>query len=87
MNKKGQVGDVLLLLFIGLVLGLSLGFLISNALADNLPPSDETVNDICKNLSGGNSTQGYIDGNGKLICIVPSYDHTTNIIIKTVGDE
>ncbi len=51
--------------------------------------SQETADDICRQLTGNESAVGedtYNDGirrnSGKLICVTPSYDATQNIVFK-----
>lgn len=47
--------------------------------------SDETAFDLCKNITNSTAVEPSVE-NGKLICTIPSYDHTTNIIVKQAGD-
>lgn len=47
--------------------------------------SQDTANDICHNLTG-NSASTASNKDFKLVCEIPSFDHTTNIIIKNNGD-
>ena len=60
---------------------------------DDIGINQETGNDICVNLTGDinaiaiDSKCDGIQGNsGKLICEVPSFDSTTNIIVKGAGE-
>lgn len=48
--------------------------------------ANETLNDVCHNLTNNNSSVGSVS-NGKIVCEIPSSDHTTNIIIKTAGED
>lgn len=70
---SGLLGGV----FIGLVIGM---YMIPSPF--NL--SNDTLNDICHNL-GFNDSVAHSE-NGKLICEVPSYDSTTNIILRKAGE-
>lgn len=47
--------------------------------------SQETGNDVCLHLTGNQSIASEL--NGKLICETPSYDSTTNIIVRTNGEK
>lgn len=47
--------------------------------------SKETKNDICLHLT--NQTSVFHVEHGKLICEVPSYDSTTNIIVRKTGEK
>ena len=47
--------------------------------------SEKTLQDICNNLTNNTASKPSIDIDGRLICEVPSFDHTTNIIIKPAG--
>ena len=60
---------------------------------DDIRLNQETGNDICINLTGDmsaiaiDSMNDGVQGNsGKLICEVPSFDSTTNIIVKGAGE-
>lgn len=79
--------------FIILLLGFFLGFLAmiltATALGDlqeggSVLISNETATDICKQLTNSTDVHAY-DKDWKLICEVPSYDHTMNIIIRPSG--
>ena len=49
--------------------------------------SQEVADDVCKQITGNESAIAKEDGSkiygGKLFCIIPSYDETQNIIIKS----
>lgn len=47
--------------------------------------SYETKKDICVNLTNNSAAEPSVE-NGKLICEVPSYDSTTNIIVRKAGE-
>lgn len=49
--------------------------------------SEPTVIDICINLSGNENARPVWNGDGTLECEIPSFDHTTNIIIRPAGQE
>ncbi len=66
------------------VFGIFLGTIIES---HDIGISQETGDDICKNLTGNQSAVAYeiFEDNyrtGKLGCDIPSYDSTQNIIIK-----
>lgn len=78
----------LIIFIILMVIGLWVGVLILALMdlkitdASSLRLSEETLNDICYNLTNNSASVGEsIDE--KLICKIPSYDHTQNIIIKS----
>ena len=75
-------------LLIGLLFGawfvLVIIAIIFNTIFVNI--SQETADDICKNLTG-NETVKATDEGGKLICEVPDYDSTLNIVIRKAGEE
>lgn len=48
--------------------------------------SEETATEICINLTNNSAAIG-TTLDGKLICEVPSYDSTRNIIIKKIGED
>lgn len=79
--------------FMGFGFGIIFGVLMimiviffTNLLEPSLDISQETANDICKNLTNQSSSIGSVE-EGKLICETPSYDSTQNIIIKSNGEE
>lgn len=45
-------------------------------------PSQETLDDICVSITHNSVTIGHMD-NHKIVCELPSYDHSTNIIVHT----
>jgi len=71
----------------GIAIGVVLGSIIVCVIGsfNSFILSSETATDICKNLVNDTavvpSTQ-----NGKLICTIPSYDSTTNIIVRKAGE-
>lgn len=87
----GDLAFALFLLFIGLFFGFlftAIGFG-----SQGIDISQATANDICVQLTG-NETAIAKDSwdtdaaiGGKLICIIPSFDSTQNIIIKSNQDE
>lgn len=46
------------------------------------PIAPQTLKDICKNLTNNTATDYKITIDGKLHCEIPTYDHTSNIIIE-----
>ncbi len=80
--------DVMFIVFVGVmmfVFGLMIGETFGS---QDISISQETGDDICRNLTGNESSVAYeiFDNNnyktGKLGCDIPSYDSTQNIIIK-----
>ena len=67
-----------------LIIGIIFGFIIYKLNQNILSVS--TLNDICTNLTNKTSINGSVK-DGKLICTMPSYDHTNNIIIKYNNEE
>ena len=73
------------------LMGIFVGFIIAICIAIipiDIMISQETADDICKQLTGNDSTIAEDESNsklygGKLICLTPSYDETQNIIIKS----
>lgn len=67
--------------FIGYMVGVVLFALLAySSLNDDL--SSNTQLDICKNLSPNQTIVDAKISDGKLICITPTYDHTSNIIFQ-----
>ena len=62
----------LTLLFVGVVAGLTW----------ESELSQETLDDICINLTGNETAVGKVEIGGKLLCKIPSFDSTHNIIIR-----
>ena len=48
--------------------------------------SQETLNDICINLAENVTAVGEAQHDGTLVCTIPSFDSTNNIIIKKRGE-
>ena len=48
--------------------------------------SQEAANDACVHITGNSSAVAVPSIDQKLVCEIPSYDHTTNIIIRKAGE-
>lgn len=78
-----DIGFVLLFLAIGFVAGMILiGIVLSGILINQ-----ETADDICKQLTNNQTARAEGTQDKKLICVLPSFDETQNIIIKTNSEE
>lgn len=80
----------------GFVIGIMTGamlmaivFVAVTGSSTTLKISQETADDVCRQLTGNESAVaedtygGDVEGNsGRLICITPSYDATQNIVFK-----
>ena len=76
-------------LFWGLVLGIIIvaaTFMIFYGI-DPKVLSQQTLDDVCHNLTNNSASSGDVNPEGKLICTSPSYDHTQNIIMKKAGEQ
>ncbi|MCK9429528.1 MAG: hypothetical protein M0R17_05950 [Candidatus Omnitrophica bacterium] len=80
---KKETEEIFKMLFL-LALGLFMGVLLYSSFNEEELISHETMNDICYNFTMQDGVVGSIE-NGKLICEVPSFDSTQNIIIKNNG--
>jgi len=84
---KDKTKDLILFVLTGFFLGIFLGIFIH----PDISLSQEVADDVCIQLTGNQSaiaTQTDADlsfwkRQGKLVCIIPSFDSTQNIIIKT----
>ena len=47
--------------------------------------TQQTADDICHNLTGNIYAEGH-SPDWKLVCEIPSFDSTKNIIVKKVGE-
>lgn len=81
-EEKIGCGDIVCLIIVVLIMGiLFTGLCFIYHIYSNIFINQETANDICHNLSGNDYSIAN-SKNGKLICEIPTYDSTTNIIIK-----
>ncbi len=84
---EDEIKDLILFVLFGFFLGLFLGAFIH----PDISLSQEVADDVCQQLTGNQSaiaTQekedlSFFKRQGKLVCIIPSFDSTQNIIIKT----
>lgn len=77
--------SILIGLIIGMVITLVItAIVISVEDPESEHPSEQTLNDICIELIGNETAIGKIEDK-KLICEVPSFDATHNIIIRGSG--
>jgi len=76
---------------IGILVGIVAFFIFSLIFIPEINITQETGDDICKQLTGNQTavaTIGEDSGEyGKLICELPSFDATQNIIIKRNSEE
>ncbi len=68
----------LLILFVG---GIFLGIHLYPEL------SQQTLDDICINLAENDTAVGEVQSDGILLCTIPSFDSTHNIVIKQGGED
>lgn len=79
---KEENFNMLVGLFLGILIGIMFfGCTISYSNRSNMIISQETANDICKNLVPNQTVTAETSGY-KLVCVIPSYDSTTNIIVR-----
>lgn len=75
-------------LIIGFIFGIMMGVAIIALSVNHI--SDQTLNDICINLTGDENAEGISlwqkELNGKIECVIPSYDSTNNIVIRNSGE-
>lgn len=67
-----------------IVLLIMIAFAIGHSTQSNL--SQETLDDICINLAQNETAIGEIQGDGTLVCTIPSFDSTHNIVVKRGGE-
>ncbi len=75
--------DCLFIALISLMVGMMIILLI---LAPDVNINQVTANDICFQLTGNESAVASSQG-GKLVCEIPSFDSTHNIIVRESGGE
>ena len=85
-------GEYLFLSFLIFVVGLGIGTLVGFYSIADVPMEKEALNDACIQITGNESAifvrGNYEDrtadsrGNSKLICELPSFDSTQNIIVR-----
>lgn len=89
MDIEDKIGCGIIILMAIFVVG-GIGILIGNANVD-VRLNQETADDICRQLTndsiavGSDNVREGSYGEGKLICLTPSFDSTQNIIVKTNG--
>lgn len=74
--------SIILLIGFGFCLG---GLFDSIFFQPDIGLSQESGNDVCINLTNNSNAVAVFSGEAKLICEIPSYDSTTNIIIRPAG--
>jgi len=86
MDEAGFFG---LGLFIGIIM-VSIILLITGTLS-GIQISKQTANDVCVKLTNNENAIAHLDEsslwNRKLVCEIPSYDSTQNIVIKYNNEE
>ena len=78
----------------GMVMVFIFGMMISQGFATaDVALSQEVADDVCFQLTGNKSASASIDtrtfwkGEGKLVCEIPSFDSTQNIIVRDNSGE
>ena len=83
------MSDENMLFLLGILLGIFIGGfivgLIDGAITDPIGLSQKTGDEICINITGNRDAIAN-DKNDKLECIIPSFDSTHNIIIRSNND-
>ena len=74
-------GEIIIVIFAVAMLGMGVGSIINHHTTD-IGLAQETGDDVCRQLIG-NETAEASSESGKLICTIPSFDSTQNIIVKT----
>ena len=83
-NNCMDMDEGMAILFI--LLGIGLGAVIFWFIASfQINISKETAYDLCRNITGNVNVEAS-SLNWKLICEIPSYDSTTNIIVRKAGE-
>ncbi len=75
--------DTFVLIYLGFIMGMIVAaiLVLITSPGYSLNLNQETGDDICRNLTGNESTVAS-SLNGKLTCKIPSFDETQNIIIE-----
>ena len=79
MNESGMFG----MFVVGMIVGALIMLFIIATVDNSLYISQETATEICQSLTNKTNVNAYTDENYKLVCEMPSYDDTQNIIIQT----
>lgn len=72
-----------LLIFALVVLGFGIGALSFLYPIDYIHLNNATANEVCKIITSNTTAIAEQGEEGKLVCLLPSYDSTQNIIIKS----
>lgn len=72
-------------LLIGMYIFVSIGTLTHSLVTDSeLIIANVTAQDICFNLTNNSAVSASVE-DGRLVCSLPTYDHTQNIVIRENG--
>ena len=83
-----KIGDATMIALVVIAITL-IGALIGSGMTD-IRLDQEVADDICQQLTGNSTTVAFNEDfgsafGGKLVCVIPSFDSTQNIIVKTNG--
>ncbi len=86
MDTEDKVGLTIVIILAILLVGF-MGMIIGDSLVD-IKLNQETADDVCRQLTNDLTAVASDSamrefGDGKLICSIPSFDATQNIIVKT----
>jgi len=81
-NDDLTMGFLVIMLFMACVFGIGIIF----SSMGHVVLSQETVDEICYNLTGQSGVVANSINSEKLECKLPSFDSTQNIIIKSNGE-
>jgi len=89
-RKEYDAEDMLLVCFLTIMATLVFCAIMIAVTAPDIRLDQEVADDICQQLTGNETAvaiEGKKDNYHKLVCELPSFDSTQNIIFKTNGDE
>ena len=84
--SDGSISGNILMIFALLLIGSLIGLITMNAMSDIIL-NQETADEVCQQLTNDSiaialkEQPGHFGG-GKLVCSIPSFDATQNIIVK-----
>jgi len=71
----------------GFMIGIVILAFISALLSYPIQLNQETANEICFNITNVSGVEARFSNDGKLICKLPSFDSTQNIVIEGSGSK
>ena len=87
MKTQEIISLIIFIFFVGVYIGMLLMGILIKFASGPIQLNQETANEICFNITNVSGVEARFSNDGKLICKLPSFDSTQNIVIEGSGSK